>query len=391
MIQTAAVLLAFVLGIVVLPPLGVFLYRRLTSIPNRFDAKVPLEVNVNGTWLTFKYTPPRFRKSREIRSPGIEVLIACPADGTFSIHLVGSEDTPMAKLGFTRAREFLPDSENKFIIYSSDPKAMDRLLDSSDFQRRIQSLIQQGVTDFRHDGNFLSLGWFPYRGEGNQQALAFLKRAVKPGKALGQLIPGAFAGGDRVRSLKRWRWRTFISQKTPVWMGSLTLPVVVVVAAVGWALFPPAEWNRAIGFAFGAALAGSFAGVLMARLVGRGYALPGQQASRLLSLFVLTGSVMGSGSLIWANGLFDGGQSTVYEVPVVYEHIPENKEMAHLVRVPSWKDNGERLEFEVPAGALRKLGSIGPSAMVLTVKPGRFGMEWIVSKEVADTKKTDKN
>lgn len=174
-------------------------------------------------------------------------------------------------------------------------------------------------------------------------------------------------------------WRPPLFQRLSLPVCGTLMWVGIGLTVAGGVLFPTVEMGafvKALFVGLGIWLPVTALAALLARGTSRAWRTLGYVA---IPLFVGL-PLCGGGGLVVANGYLDREQPTSYTAPIVdKKKVRGNKSTKYFVHVREWRP-GSQTEFKVSED-LFLVAEVGRT-LAITIGPGRYGIEWIVSIEV---------
>jgi hypothetical protein len=315
-------------------------------------------------------------------------LIFLPWDGplTFAIRREGRVERLFKRLGVNRETQVGHRGfDDRFYIVTDQEEATRRHLFSARQRQAVERLFELGVSEVRVTQGRVQASILPFQGRA-PLAREWLRQAVEALLILRDGLPSAHPGEPN------WTLETlpeaptdnpfrgpWTSRRTFAYGLALLLFIGGVVAfPAGVIFYPPLDDQEFFLAGLGPAIPALllFVGLAVALLRGRA---DSHKDLLLVLFFGLIGTPLcGYGGLALLNGLLDSGAPSQHVALVTQKYTSKSKNDTHYhLRLASWRRPGQEEHIKVNEPTYDAL-TPGHDRLLLTTRPGRLGLEWVV-------------
>jgi hypothetical protein len=311
--------------------------------------------------------------------PKLTLSLRAADCGQFEVRREGAADRFVEGLSLARAiRTADPAFGDRYHIDSDDEPFASAFFSDQSKRSAVESLFASGCTSLAWSEGQATAVWDGFRPR--DENADFVGAAAAALRALTLNVPPSAAAAV---SAGGWSEKDFDS-KAGI---ALVAGFISIYATVACARFMP---GRPIdgGALFMASLrvstplAGVFIFACLSAVRGKSWFL--KAVGKLLLASVLLFPALGYVGYESANSLLDGGEARSYVLPVVGKYRSTGKHTSYYVDVSPWRPGQHDHRFEVSPSTYSRAQQ-GRTQARLTIRPGRFGHEWIVSLEFVDS------
>lgn len=249
-------------------------------------------------------------------------------------------------------------------IQTGTPAQLESYFERLEVQRAVRKLFELGFAEIRLGAGSLEArrGFDP----GGESDSRFVLAAVSYLATLADRLPDTL-----------WRRAEWRAGRALLWSSAASLAAGALLVAAASA-FPPVRWAEALRVALPWA-GGAWAVGVAALLRGGRASFPHRLLIALSGLAVACASA--ASLTLLANGIDDPGPPAVYGAAI--ERVDDIGTLS-FARVQSWRAGGAHERIRLPA-EVAPPALAGRDRLLVVTKPGRLGVEWIVSVSKLDS------
>ena len=310
-----------------------------------------------------------------------KISIECASPGSFRVQKETKFERFFKNIGIsaeieTGDREF----DFSFYITGSMPEFASDFFAAPEKREGVRKIFEQGFTRIELDGKGMTASWTPFQLNGSSQDAVderLIKTLVSHLAVLAASMPDSskYLTGPRDAT---WKAKRALAFGIPITLEMVGLPAL----ALGFIKFKPLNMGQIVldSLVYSVPLLLVFLGLAVVLVKGRASSHRELIIVACLALFAFP--LSGVGVETFCNGWLDSLEPSSHTVTVVDKYISKSdKSTNYYLVLESWRDRSEVEKLSISS---REYQSAEPrvSRVTIVTKPGRFGHEWIVSREL---------